>query len=183
LQLIYERAESAESLRTDKGVDKNGKAKDKSSRGTHFLGGLRKSDGAGEGTRGSLTQRTRCKKEIDNHSSRKAKDIGIKDVGVCSRGKSAGYVAPQIGWPVCRQSSTAAVDLRALEQQKSDRPRHCARIRPTRASIRTRLFSILGKGESVRRTNFWKREARPYGATIAALRRWYARPRNYFDGA
>ena len=96
-EVVYEGQSVAGVITEDKGLDKNGKAKDNYTPGYELRA---KVTVLAEGTRGSLTKKLVAEKKLDNINPQ-SYGIGIKELWDVQPGRiEPGYVAHTLGWPV-----------------------------------------------------------------------------------
>lgn len=176
-ELLYENAGVAGVITEDKGLDKNGKAKDNFTPGYELRA---KVTVLAEGPRGSLTKQLVAKQKLDNINPQ-TYGIGIKELWDVQPGKiQPGYVAHTLGWPLSTKMygggwiyglSNNRVSLGlviALEYADSRFDPHAAfQTWKTHPFVR----NLLDGGKLVR-----------YGAKSLPYGGWYAMPRNYVDG-
>ncbi|MGB7023266.1 MAG: electron transfer flavoprotein-ubiquinone oxidoreductase [Candidatus Acidiferrales bacterium] len=175
--LIYEGNRVAGVITGDKGVDKNGKAKDNFTPGYELRS---KITVLAEGPRGSLTKEAVNHLHLDGVNPQ-SYGIGIKELWDVQPGKiETGFVAHTAGWPLdsqkygggwlygMRDNRVSLGMVIALEYKDSLFDPHQAFQKfKTHPYIRR----ILEGGKLVR-----------YGAKTVPYGGWYSMPRNYFDG-
>src|ERR1700737_3671800 len=176
-ELIYERDGIGGVITEDKGLDKNGKAKDNYTPGYELRA---KVTVLAEGTRGSLTKKLVEKKKLDNINPQ-SYGIGIKELWDVQPGRIApGCVAHTLGWPISTDMygggwiyglSNTRLSIGLVIALEYEDPRfdpHAAfQIWKTHPYVR----NILEGGKLLR-----------YGAKSLPYGGWYAMPRNYLDG-
>jgi electron-transferring-flavoprotein dehydrogenase len=176
-ELLYDKNGIAGVLTEDKGVDKNGKAKDNFTPGYELRA---KVTVLAEGPRGSLTKELVSKLKLDGLNPQ-VYGLGIKELWDVQPGKIAtGYVAHTLGWPLgsdlygggwvygLQNNRVSLGMVIALEYQDPLFDPHEAFQK-----YKTHPFvkNILEGGKLIR-----------YGAKTVPYGGWYAMPRSYVDG-
>jgi electron-transferring-flavoprotein dehydrogenase len=176
-ELLYDKNGIVGVLTEDKGVDKNGRAKDNFTPGYELRA---KVTVLAEGPRGSLTKELVSKLKLDGLNPQ-VYGLGIKELWDVQPGKIAtGYVAHTLGWPLgsdlygggwvygLQNNRVSLGMVIALEYQDPLFDPHEAFQK-----YKTHPFvkNILEGGKLIR-----------YGAKTVPYGGWYAMPRSYVDG-
>ena len=175
--LIYEREGIAGVITEDKGIDKNGKAKDNFTPGYELRA---KVTVLAEGPRGSLTKQLVQRNKLDNLNPQ-IYSIGIKELWDVQPGRiQPGYVAHTLGWPVPTNMygggwtyglSNNRVSLGLVIGLEYEDPLFDPHEAFQKWKTHQFIKRILEGGKLVR-----------YGAKTIPAGGWYSMPRTYVDG-
>ena len=176
-QLIYEGEGIAGVITEDKGLDKDGKAKDNFTPGYELRA---KVTVLAEGPRGSLTKDLVSRRKLDNLNSQ-VYGMGIKELWEVPAGRiDPGFTAHTLGWPLdtsmygggwvygLRENRVSLGMVVSLEYHNSLFDPHEAF---QRYKTHPYVKQILEGGKLVR-----------YGAKTVPYGGWYSMPRTYVDG-